>query len=390
MEFDLWWLLVLPLMFALGWLASRVDLRQVRTEGALRRDAPQAYYRGLNHLLNEQQDKAIDAFIEAMTADPDTVDLHFALGNLFRRRGEYERAVRVHQNLLARADLPREARERAQLALAQDFFKAGLLDRAESAYQDLQRTAYASQALTALLQISERTHDWNKAITRAGELEQRATGTYQRQIAQYWCELAAQHQAAGRGPEALAALDAALQAAPQGVRPRLMRAQWAQERGEWQFALQALESIDSLQPEFLALAAVQIARLRQQLGQVDAGLAWLRQRLAQTPAIDLLDAVLLLDPDPLSRAQCAQQYLQSHRSLLALKRVLEHPMPGATVPEAAAAMQGAVDNALRSRQRYRCAACGFEARQYFWHCPGCQGWETYPPRRLEELSLLGS
>jgi len=390
MEFDLWWLLVLPLMFALGWLASRVDLRQVRTEGALRRDAPQAYYRGLNHLLNEQQDKAIDAFIEAMTADPDTVDLHFALGNLFRRRGEYERAVRVHQNLLARADLPREARERAQLALAQDFFKAGLLDRAESAYQDLQRTAYASQALTALLQISERTHDWNKAITRAGELEQRATGTYQRQIAQYWCELAAQHQAAGRGSDALAALDAALQAAPQGVRPRLMRAQWAQERGEWQFALQTLESIDLLQPEFLALAAVQIARLRQQLGQVDAGLAWLRQRLAQTPAIDLLDAVLLLDPDPLSRAQCAQQYLQSHRSLLALKRVLEHPMPGATVPEAAAAMQGAVDNALRSRQRYRCAACGFEARQYFWHCPGCQGWETYPPRRLEELSLLGS
>ncbi|OYV35034.1 MAG: hypothetical protein B7Z83_07750, partial [Thiomonas sp. 20-64-5] len=246
------------------------------------------------------------------------------------------------------------------------------------------------QALTALLQISERTQDWDKAIARAGELEQRATGTYQRQIAQYWCELAAQHHTAGRGTEAQAALDAAVQAAPQGVRPRLMRAQWAQERGDLQSALQTLESIDLVQPEFLALAAVQIAQLRQQIGQVDEGLAWLRQRLAQTPAIDLLDAVLLLDPDPASRAQCAQQYLQSHRSLLALKRVLEHPMPGATVPEAVAAMQGAVDNALRSRQRYRCAACGFEARQYFWHCPGCQGWETYPPRRLEELSLLGS
>ncbi|OIQ75655.1 lipopolysaccharide regulatory protein [mine drainage metagenome] len=390
MEFDLWWLLALPLMFALGWLASRVDLRQLGAERALRRDAPQAYYRGLNHLLNEQQDKAIDAFIEAMTADPDTVDLHFALGNLFRRRGEYERAVRVHQNLLARADLPRESRERAQLALAQDFFKAGLLDRAESAYEDLLRSPHASQALSALLQISERTQDWNKAIERAGELEKRATGTYQRQIAQYWCELAVQHQAAGRTDSAQQALDAALAASPQGVRPRLLRAQWAQERGDLNLALQTLQSIDAVQPEFLALAAVRIAQIQLQLGQVAEGLAWLRQRLAQTPAVDLLDAVLLLDPDPASRGQCAQQYLQAHRSLLALKRVLENPAPGATVPEAAAAMQGAVDNALRSRQRYRCAACGFEARQYFWHCPGCQGWETYPPRRLEELSLLGS
>ena len=170
----------------------------------------------------------------------------------------------------------------------------------------------------------------------------------------------------------------------------MLRAQWAQQSGDVALALQTLESIDLVQPEFVALAAVQIAQLHQQLGQVSEGLAWLRQRLAQTPAIDLLDAVLLLDPDPASKARCAQNYLQSHRSLLALKRVLEHPVPGVPVPEAATAMQGAVDNALRSRQRYRCAACGFEARQYFWHCPGCQGWETYPPRRLEELSLLGS
>ncbi len=390
MEFDLWWLLVLPLMFALGWVASRLDLRQWRFERGQRREAPQAYYRGLNHLLNEQQDQAIDAFIEAMTADPDTVDLHFALGNLFRRRGEYERAVRVHQNLLSRADVPRPARERAQLALAQDYFKAGLLDRAESAYADLQRGRHATEALTAMLQISERTHDWPHAIARAGELQQRAAGNYSRQIAQYWCELAVQHRAAGRADEAASALAQALQVAPQAVRPRLLRAAWAQESGDLDAARHELQSIDAAQPAFFALAAVPYAQIEQQQGRVTEGLAWLRQRLAQQPAIDVLDAVLLLDPDPASRAQCAQQYLQQHRSLLALKRVLEHPMPGAPLPEAAAAMRAAVDNALRSRERYRCAACGFEARQYFWHCPGCQGWETYPPRRLEELSLLGS
>ena len=131
MDFDLRWLLfALPATFAIGWLASKLDTRQWKRE---QRDAPKAYFKGLNLLLNEQQDKAIDAFIEAVQNDPDTSELHFALGNLFRRRGEYERAVRVHEHLLQRGDLPRSERERAQAALAQDFFKAGLFDRAEPA-----------------------------------------------------------------------------------------------------------------------------------------------------------------------------------------------------------------------------------------------------------------
>src|SRR3954447_14114237 len=136
MDFDLTWLLWgLPIAFGLGWLASRLDLRQLRIENRL---APKAYFRGLNFLLNEQQDQAIDAFIETVQNDPDTTELHFALGNLFRRRGEFERSVRVHQHLLVRADLPQAERERAQHALAQDFVKAGLFDRAEAAYMLLE------------------------------------------------------------------------------------------------------------------------------------------------------------------------------------------------------------------------------------------------------------
>ena len=130
MEIDPSWLLVgLPLAFVMGWLASRLDVRQLRLEN---RSQPKAYFKGLNHLLNEQQDQAIDAFILAVQQDPDTSELHFALGNLFRRRGEFERAVRVHEHLLARADLSTEDRHRARHALALDFLKAGLLDRAEA------------------------------------------------------------------------------------------------------------------------------------------------------------------------------------------------------------------------------------------------------------------
>ena len=136
MEFDLGWLLLaLPVTFALGWIGSRIDLRQWKRE---QKSSPKAYYKGLNLLLNEQQDKAIDAFIEAVQGDPDTTELHFALGNLFRRRGEVERAVRVHQHLMQRADLSAMERERALYALAQDYLKAGLLDRAEASYRSLE------------------------------------------------------------------------------------------------------------------------------------------------------------------------------------------------------------------------------------------------------------
>mgnify|MGYP000665068008 CR=1 FL=1 len=149
MDFDLTWILLgLPVAFVLGWLASRLDLRQLRIEN---RQAPKAYFKGLNFLLNEQQDQAIDAFIEAVQNDPDTSELHFALGNLFRRRGEYDRAVRVHEHLLSRGDLSRTDRERAQHALALDFLKAGLLDRAEDALQRLEGTPFEAPARLALL-----------------------------------------------------------------------------------------------------------------------------------------------------------------------------------------------------------------------------------------------
>ena len=169
MDFDFSWLLWgLPVAFVLGWVASRLDLRQLRIEN---RRAPKAYFRGLNFLLNEQQDQAIDAFIEAVQNDPDTSELHFALGNLFRRRGEYERAVRVHEHLLSRGDLDREERDRAQYALALDFLKAGLLDRAEDALRKLEGTAHEGQALLALLAIYERTRDWPNASAIARKLQ---------------------------------------------------------------------------------------------------------------------------------------------------------------------------------------------------------------------------
>ena len=156
MEFETWWLLAIPLFFGLGWLAARLDSRGApKGTGEL----PDAYFRGLNFLLNEQPDKAIDAFIDVVRLDPETVDLHFALGNLFRRRGETDRAIRVHQNLAERTDLDSAQREHAVFELGQDYLRAGLLDRAEDAFNRLEGSRYGAAALRHRLSIAQMVRD---------------------------------------------------------------------------------------------------------------------------------------------------------------------------------------------------------------------------------------
>src|SRR5690606_40611144 len=152
MEIEFWWLLALPLFFALGWLAARIDIRQVVRES---RALPRSYLNGLNFLLKEQPDKAIDAFIEAVRIDPQTIELHFALGSLFRRRGETDRAIRIHKNLVERSDLDGSQREHALFELGQDYLKAGLLDRAEDAFKRLEITRYGLQSLQHRLEIAQ-------------------------------------------------------------------------------------------------------------------------------------------------------------------------------------------------------------------------------------------
>ncbi len=382
MDFDLQWLLLaLPLAFGLGWLASRLDMRQWKRDIE---SSPRAYFKGLNLLLNEQQDKAIDAFIEAVQHDPGSSDLHFALGNLFRRRGEYERAVRVHQHLLARADLPTSERDRAQYALAQDFLKAGLFDRAEAAYRALEGSAFATDARMALLTLHERSRDWKAAIEVARQLEAVAAGSFAPRLAHYWCELALEADARGQADDARAALDKARQAAPQAARPLVLAGQRAARAGAHEQALQAWLPLVALSPGALSVIAADFAASAQACGRADEARVALSELHRQVPTSDLLAALLALDADPASRRRRLLDHMKVQPGLGPVLRLLREPEGAALSVEEHQAVQGSVAQALRPLQRYRCAACGFEAQQYFWQCPGCHGWETFPPRRLED------
>lgn len=378
MEPDLTWILIgLPVAFALGWVASRLDLRQMRMA---HRQAPRAYFKGLNYLLNEQQDQAIDAFIEAVQNDPDTSELHFALGNLFRRRGEYDRAVRVHEHLLARADLSTQDRQRAQHGLALDFLKAGLLDRAEDALRKLESTPFEGQARLARLAIYERSREWPQAARMAELLEQSGEANFSIRQAHYRCEQAREALAKGEATQALDLLQATVQAIPLAPRPRLLLAQLLLTREQAGEALQVLEPLFAQHDPTTPLAAATLAKAAQACGRTDQARQWLQASYARQPSLDLLEALMTLQGNDVREPFL--QHLQSQPSLLAASRWLAGAPPEQALPSA---VQRALDNAARPLARYRCAACGFEAREHFWHCPGCQAWDSYPPRRVEEL-----
>ncbi|HEX5806545.1 MAG TPA: lipopolysaccharide assembly protein LapB [Macromonas sp.] len=382
MEFELAWLLwALPLAFAAGWLASRFDLKQWRLEG---REAPRAYFRGLNHLLNEQQDQAIDAFIEAVQRDPDTSELHFALGNLFRRRGDYDRAVRVHEHLLSRGDLSEPERERAQHALAQDFLKAGLLDRAESALRKLEGTSFEAEARLALLAIYERSRDWGQAAEMAELLESAERGSFQLRLAHYHCEQAEQLRHQGQTTESLALLEALTRRTPDSARAWIALAGVRQAIGNTEGGLQALHELAAHVPQHLPLVAHNMAQWARICHQTEAVRRILHDYQTQhPPSLDVMQALASLYDDPAEGRRQYLEHLRREPSLVAATLWLADVHFGQADEETS--IKQALERATEPLKRYRCAACGFEARQYFWHCPGCLSWDSYPPKRIEEL-----
>ena len=385
MEFDLSLiLLALPIVFVLGWVASRFDMRQLRVEN---RQAPKAYFKGLNFLLNEQQDQAIDAFIEAVQNDPDTSELHFALGNLFRRRGEYERAVRVHQHLLSRGDLSLDDRHRAQHALALDYLKAGLLDRAEEALLKLNGTRFEAQAQLALLANYERSRDWEHAAQIAHKLESAGQGSFKGRLSHYLCEQAISSVAVNDLAEAMAHLTEAMHLAPDAPRPRMELAKLQNQQDQPALACETLTQALSTAPSAVALIAPLLAQYAVASGQGVRTLARLKAVYAHTPSLDVLDAIVVLEAASGAPTATAREWyahhLESEPSLVAAAKwiageKLEHEQFHPQV-------QRALDQAVKPLTRYRCAACGFEAKHHFWQCPGCQAWDSYPARRVEEL-----
>jgi len=402
-DFEPWWLIFVPVLFALGWLAARFDIRQMLRET---RSLPDSYFRGLNFLLNEEPDRAIDAFVEVAKLDPETTELHFALGSLFRRRGEMERAIRVHQSLLNRSDLPAAEREHAQHELAQDFLKAGMLDRAEHGFEQLKDTRYALPALRSLIRIYESEHDWPRAIEAVKTLQGLVDEPVP-QLVHYYCEQAqtalsskpadidAAHKALDAADHALSTIDPASSKGAM-VRTAMLRARLALIEQDPKRERLYLESIMTDAPEYAGLVAEQVLANYRAANQEAAGLDVLQKQYARHASLDLFNVLfreLRAQQGSAPSWAFARNALRSHPSLLGLDRLLEAELANPESGAEQAPVPGADLTLLRSLihkhtqrlDRYACRSCGFQARRFYWQCPGCNAWETYAPRRLEEL-----
>jgi lipopolysaccharide biosynthesis regulator YciM len=385
-DFEMWWLLPIPaLFFDMCWIAARIDIKHLLRES---RALPLTYFRGLNFLLNEQPDKAIESFIEVVKVDPQTIDLHFALGSLFRRQGETDRAIRMHQNLLDRPDLPADKRTMATYELAQDFHRAGLLDRAEALFNKLHGSPFESTALGHLISIYETEKDWPKAIEATTRMEAISRTPYFKEIAQYHCELAQAALLRADSASATAEIERALAGHRACARANVLLGDLRVAQGDLRGAIEAWQRIESQNPAFLALVADRFADAFRKLDDRATGIRLLRSYHAQYPSLDLLNALfnLVLEQDgAATAADLVKEELARNPTLIGLDRLLEAQLHSAP-PERRHDLElvkGLVGQHIKRLGMYRCEQCGFRARQYYWRCPGCQKWETYSPKRTE-------
>jgi lipopolysaccharide biosynthesis regulator YciM len=380
---ELLWLL-LPAAAASGWLAAK---RSAASNAARPPERNPAYFRGLNYLLNEQPDKAIDVFVQMLEVDGETVETHLALGSLFRRRGEVERAIRIHQNLIARPTLSREQRAEALLDLGLDYMRAGLFDRAENLFLELRDTKLLQeQALEGLRVIYQQEKDWEKCLQVAEDLESVGGRALGLERAHYYCELAELARAAGDVGRAEAMLKKALGASKDLTRAIWLQAELEIAAGDYRAAVRLLNRIAEQDRDLVPEVLPQLVECHRRLGQRRELVAQLEGLLASRgdPAVLLtLADVVQEDEGEAAALRYVAQHLGPRPSLASLLRLirLAERAPNSAVPDLMPVLRTAVERLLERRPAYQCAHCGFNAKTLHWQCPGCRRWSTVKPVR---------
>lgn len=377
-----WLLLLLPVAAASGWWAARRGGSHRPASGGV---ADAAFLRGLSYLLDQRPDKAIDVFLRMAEVDGETMEIHLALGSLFRRRGEVERAIRIHQNLVARPGLDREQRGFALYELAQDYMRAGLFDRAESLLQELaELEPQGRRAMKGLIEIYQQERDWARALAVAERLERLTGRPMAVPVAQYHCELAEEALKAGNPEAASAHLGAAQAAHPQCARATLLQAQIAMTQGDAETALAMCRRVADQDPQHIPDVLPQLLDALGGIPGADVpGELRRLYRVQPGPALTTaLTETIAREQGPEAALDFLCQHLKEHADVAALERLLDLQRAVGGAREAHHETVLRVLDALRARQpAYQCEQCGFVARRLHWQCPSCKNWGTIKATR---------
>ncbi len=343
------------------------------------------YFKGLNYVLNEQPDKAIEVFVKMLEVDSETVETHLALGNLFRRRGEVDRAIRIHQNLIARPTLRKEQRALALLELGMDYMRSGLLDRAESLFNELiEMGVYRRHAYRELLEIYQQEKDWEMAINTARKLENVAAESLAHVIAQFYCEQATEQLLNGQLSQFRERANKALAIYPDCVRASIMMADQELRTGHYQKALTAYRRIEKQDIDFISEVISPMLECHRSLDKMDDFIGFLQNITEKTGSITaLLTLVQLIAErdgnEEASRLIIAE--LKKRPSVRGVDRLLEFVLETAQgeTRDSLMTIKDLTGELLKNRSAYRCNQCGYEAKTLHWQCPGCRTWSSVKP-----------
>jgi lipopolysaccharide biosynthesis regulator YciM len=372
-------LLLLPVAVYFGWWLARTVGR--RTANKRNQLFSNQYFQGLNYLLNEQPDKAIQVFLELAEVNQDTVETHMALGSLFRRRGEVDRAIRFHQNIIAKPGLEPEQRTQALLELGEDYMRAGLLDRAERLFAELIETdAHTPSALRSLLEIYQQEKDWDKALEQAQRLEQVSGEHMGNVMAQFCCEMAEEALAENDRERARRHLRQARRHDPRCIRARLILADISAQDNEYENALDLYEEIAELDSEYIPELLDPYLDAAASAGQQDRARRKLDEWGEHYKGISLilkLTEFLAQEQGESAAGKYLVETLTAKPSVRGLDRLIDLKAGGRLETESSDDILKAVTARLMARQpSYRCNHCGFSGHTHHWQCPSCRNWST--------------
>ena len=377
---ELLWLL-LPIAAASGWWAARRS--PMDRSGAAVRNAD--YFKGLNYLIDDQPDQAIEVFTRMADVDRDTAEIHLALGNLFRRRGEVDRAIHIHGSLIARPHLTIDQRQRAMLELGEDYLRAGLFDRAEELFQKLlDQPDHTALALSRLIYIFQQEKDWRQAIAHSDRLERISGESKRRQTAHFCCELAEEAKAGQQDDEARIWLLDALERDPDCTRANLLLGRLAIRTGDHRAAIATFQAVERQDRGYLPEVIAPLGQCYNALGRLNEWIVYLREVQERNHGGRITDALaewLLRQEGEEAALRFLEHELREYPTLLGLRRLVEIKLARGQGAEYAdlRALHCISTQMLNSAARYRCGNCGFVVKSLHWCCPGCLQWSTIKP-----------
>jgi len=375
-EFEIWWLLIIPFFFALGWISARIDIKHIISETT---DLPVSYFKGLNYILFQEYEKASESFSDALRIKPDSLELHFIQGNILRKLGKIDQAINLHNKLLNQKELTDQQIESVKAELIQDFFTAGFYDRCEKLINEISNNQYEEFNLNILLDISIKQRNWSSAVKYSFEIEKKFGKSQRLQVSHFYCELALEELVKNKKVQSVKNLEKALEINKNSTRANIIMGEIEFDQKKYVNAIEFWKKIEFQKPEHFVLIVKKFIDSYDQLNKTNECLSQL-SHYRESYQIDQIDNYIFDYVFTKNGAEKAEELARNNLikkpSIEVLDQLFSAQASKDNKNQDIKIIQQIVKNTIGNRLFHICNHCGFKARQHHWQCPACNSWET--------------